>query len=229
MNTSKLVAKAHISQSEAVQLKVGNEAELQLAGLDEPIKGKVMLISPALDPGSTTIEVWVEAIKPNPALKPGMSVQINAIAKSVDDAFVVPASTVYKTPEGADFVMVAGSDEKAHQTKVKVGIRTKELAEIESGLKEKDPVITVGGYALPDGTKIKIEETPPAEAEPGREGADGKEGPAGNDTGKDGGEAGDKGDSAKTDKKSGDKPAEKPAEKPAQKPASKPAPAKGKE
>jgi HlyD family secretion protein len=229
MNTSKLVAKAHISQSEAVQLKVGNEAELQLAGLDEPIKGKVMLISPALDPGSTTIEVWVEAIKPNPALKPGMSVQINAIAKSVDDALVVPASTVYKTPEGADFVMVAGSDEKAHQTKVKVGIRTKELAEIESGLKEKDPVITVGGYALPDGTKIKIEETPPAEAEPGKEGADGKEGPAGNDTGKDGGEAGDKGDSAKTDKKSGDKPAEKPAEKPAQKPASKPAPAKGKE
>jgi HlyD family secretion protein len=229
MNTSKLVAKAHISQSEAVQLKVGNEAELELAGLDEPIKGKVMLISPALDPGSTTIEVWVEAIKPNPALKPGMSVQINAIAKSVDDALVVPASTVYKTPEGADFVMVAGSDEKAHQTKVKVGIRTKELAEIESGLKEKDPVITVGGYALPDGTKIKIEETPPAEAEPGKEGADGKEGPAGNDTGKDGGEAGDKGDSAKTDKKSGDKPAEKPAEKPAQKPASKPAPAKGKE
>jgi HlyD family secretion protein len=229
MNTSKLVAKAHISQSEAVQLKVGNEAELQLAGLDEPIKGKVMLISPALDPGSTTIEVWVEAIKPNHALKPGMSVQINAIAKSVDDALVVPASAVYKAPEGgADFVMLAGSDEKAHQTKVKVGIRTKELAEIESGLKEKDSVITVGGYALPDGTKIKVEEAPPAEAEPGKEGEDSKEGAAGKDTEKDSGAAGDKGDSAKTDEKSG-KPAEKPAEKPAQKPASKPAPAKGKE
>lgn len=157
MNTSKLIAKAHIAQDEAVQLKVGDAAELNLAGQDEPIKGRVMLISPALDPGSTTIEVWAEAIKPGPALKPGMNVSIEAIAKSVKDALVVPASAVYKSPESGDYVLLAGSDGKAHLTQVKLGIRSKELAEIQSGLKEGDSVITVGGYALPDGTKIKIE------------------------------------------------------------------------
>jgi HlyD family secretion protein len=175
MNTSKLVAKAHVSQMEAVLLKDGNPAELQLAGLEEPIKGRVMLISPALDPGSTTVEVWVEAIKPNPALKPGMSVQIIATAKSVEDALVVPANAVYKTPEGSDFVLLAGTDGKAHQTKVKVGIRNAELAEIQSGLKENDSVITTGGYALPEGTKIKIEAAPPAEAEGAKEGDAGKD------------------------------------------------------
>jgi hypothetical protein len=158
--------------------------------------------------------VWVEAIKPNPALKPGMSVQINAIAKSVEDALVVPANAVYKIPEGTDFVMLAGSDGKAHQTKVKVGIRTKELAEIESGLKEKDSVITVGGYALPDDTKIKIEEAPPADAELGKEG----------DSGKDAAGSSDKADGASKTEKA---PAENKA--PAEKPASKPAPLKGKE
>jgi hypothetical protein len=59
-----------------------------------------------------------------------------------------------------------------------VGIRNKELAEIQSGLKENDPVITAGGYALPDNTKITIEKSPaPAEGE--KEGADQKPDAAG--------------------------------------------------
>jgi HlyD family secretion protein len=167
MNTSRLIAKAHISQTEAVLLKVGNKAEIELPGLDEPIKAKVTLISPALDPGSTTIEVWVESSKPNPALKPGMNARVNVIAKSEEDALVVPASAVYKSEDAGEYVMLAGSDKKAHLTKIKVGIKNKELAQIESGLKENDSVITVGGYALPDGTQIQIEATPAAEPEKG--------------------------------------------------------------
>ena len=172
MDTSKLIAKAHIAQDEAVELKVGDAAELSFEGLDEPIKGRVMLISPALDPGSTTIEVWFEAIKPGAALKPGMNVSIEAVAKSVKNALVVPASAVYKNPEAGDYVLLAGSDGKAHLVKVKVGIRSKELAEIQSGLKEGDSVITVGGYALPDGTKIKIEAAPPTEGDAAKDSAD---------------------------------------------------------
>jgi HlyD family secretion protein len=163
MNTSKLIAKAHISQNEAVQLSVGNPAEFVVAGIEEPIEGYVTLISPALDPGSTTIEVWVEASKPNPALKPGMNVRINATAKSVKDALVVPAGAVFKTPDTGDYVLLAGSDKKAHQAKVRVGLRTKELAEIQSGIKENDQVITQGGYAVPDGTKITVEAAPEKE------------------------------------------------------------------
>ena len=172
MDTSKLIAKAHIAQDQAVELKVGDAAELSFEGLDDPIKGRVMLISPALDPGSTTIEVWIEAIKPGRELKPGMNVSIEAVAKSVENALVVPASAVYKNPETGDYVLLAGSDGKAHLVKVKVGIRSKELAEIESGLKGGDSVITVGGYALPDGTKIKIEAAPPTESEAAKDSAD---------------------------------------------------------
>jgi HlyD family secretion protein len=168
MNTSKLIAKAHISQREAVQLKVGDAAELHLAGVDEPIKGKVSLVSPALDPGSTTIEVWIEAIKPPPTLKPGMNASIEATAKSAKDALVVPRSAVFKSAEGSEFVMLAESDGKAHQMDVKVGIANKEFEQILSGVKEGDSVITSGGYALPDKTKITVEKAPtPADTERG--------------------------------------------------------------
>ena len=177
MNISKLIAKGHIPQSEAAQLKVGNPAQLKVPGMDDPIEGKVTLVSPALDPGSTTIEVWVEAKKPNPGLRPGITVQVAMTAKTVKDAVVVPAAAVYKNPEGnGNYVLVAGTDDKAHMKPVQVGIRNGEDAQIASGINAGDPVITSGGYAVPDGTKIKIEKPEaPEKAEGDKAGADKKD------------------------------------------------------
>ncbi len=169
MDVSKLIAKGHIPQSEAALLKVGNAAEIKVPGMDEPVAGKVTLVSPALDPGSTTIEVWVESSKPNPALRPGITVQLAMTVKTDKDALVVPAAAVFKNPEGgADYVLLAGTDNKAHLKTVHLGIRSADEAEIVSGIKEGDPVITSGGYAVPDGTKIKIEKP----ESPEKEGAD---------------------------------------------------------
>ncbi len=60
METSTLLAKAHIAQSLAQQMKVGGEAQIQVPGVDGPVPAKVSLISPALDPGSTTVEIWLK-------------------------------------------------------------------------------------------------------------------------------------------------------------------------
>ena len=160
MDISRLIAKAHIAQSEAAGLKVGNPAQLQVAGLSEPIEGRVNLVSPALDPGSTTIEVWVESNKPNEALKPGMTVQIRITDRSDKNALVVSAPAVFKNDDGADYIVLAGTDGHAHFKAVSIGIRNPDLVQITDGINEGDPVITSGGYALPDKTHIKIEANP---------------------------------------------------------------------
>jgi HlyD family secretion protein len=165
MNTSRIIAKAHIPQSDAALLRINDPAELKVSGLDDPVKGRVSLVSPALDPGSTTVEVWTEVRKPDPALKPGMTVQVSMTAKTAKDAVVVPASAIFKSAEGADYVLIAGSDEKAHQKTVQVGICSADQAQIVSGINPGDAVITAGGYAVPDGTQIKIEKPAPSESE----------------------------------------------------------------
>lgn len=171
MNLSRLIAKSHIPQAEAATLKVGDAAQVKVAGLDEPVNSKVTLVSPALDPGSTTIEVWVEAAKPNPALKPGMTVQLAIISKTVKDAIVVPANAVFKSPEGeADYVVLAGADQKAHWQTVELGVRNANTVQVVKGLHAGAPVITSGGFGLPDNTKIKIEA--PEEQAKGDEKAD---------------------------------------------------------
>jgi HlyD family secretion protein len=87
-----------------------------------------------------------------------MTVAVSMVSKTAKDAIVVPADAVFKTDEGANYVLVAGADEKAHQKKVQVGIRSAERAQVLSGINAGDPVITTGGYGIPDGTQIKVEE-----------------------------------------------------------------------
>jgi len=167
MDLSKLIAKAHIAQTAAVALKAGDPAEMQLPGVEDKVKGRVSLISPAVDPGSTTIEVWVETSKPGSALKPGMTVQVQIAAATAKDALAVPASAVYKNADGTSFVLVVGTDEKAHVKTVETGIRSATQVQILSGIKEGEAVITSGGYALPDNTLIKVESPAPAEKDAG--------------------------------------------------------------
>jgi RND family efflux transporter MFP subunit len=157
MDISALVAKAHIPQIDAAQVKVGDAAQIRIEGEDEPVTSRVTLISPALDPGSTTVEVWVETRKPSAAVKPGMTVNIEITAKTVKNAIAVPSNTIFKNADGASYVLVAGTDKKAYQKVVQVGVRNSELTQITSGIDAGDSVIVSGGYAVPDGTAIEIE------------------------------------------------------------------------
>jgi multidrug efflux pump subunit AcrA (membrane-fusion protein) len=178
MDISSVIAKAHIPQSEAAVLKVGDKGTITVPGVGEPIEGKVTVISPALDPNSTTVEVWVEAKNPKHALKPGTSVQLSLAAQTVKDALVVPVSSVITAADGTSAVMLAGADGRAHQKPVKLGIRNGDDIQILEGVTASDKVIATGAYGLPDKTKIKIEaaDSSAAESAEGSKASDGSKG-----------------------------------------------------
>jgi multidrug efflux pump subunit AcrA (membrane-fusion protein) len=167
MDLSRVTARAHIPQKDAFLLKVGDPATIDISGLDKPTEGKVTLVSPALDPNSTTVEVWVQAKNPDQTLKPGTSVRLSMVAETVPDAVVVPASAVLTAADGSATVMVIGSDQHARQLAVKVGIRQDENVQILDGLKEGQSVVASGAYGLPDNTKVSVEAAKEKETEKG--------------------------------------------------------------
>jgi HlyD family secretion protein len=164
MNTSHLIVKSHIAQSQAVTLKVGDAAHIQIAGVEDPVTAKVSLVSPALDPGSTTIEVWVETSKPPIELKPGMTVQVAVTAATAKNAVLVPKNSVVESPESGSFVLLAGKDGLAHQTPVQLGLRGPAETQIIKGVSAGDSVVVTGAYSIPDKTKIRIEAPAPTES-----------------------------------------------------------------
>lgn len=156
METSALIAKAHIAQSVTQQMKVGDEAAVQVPGIDKPVTAKVSLISPALDPGSTTVEIWLEVQNRDGALKVGTPVKVIITGKTVKDAWTIPESAVLTAQDGSKSVMVVGADSTAHKKSVTLGISDDGNVQVLSGLTPDDMVITVGGYGLDEGTKVKI-------------------------------------------------------------------------
>ena len=156
MDTTTLIAKAHIAQSVAQELKVGGKAEIQAPGVDKPVPAAISLISPALDPGSTTVEIWLKIDNRSGELKVGTPVKAAITGRTAADALTIPANAVQTADDGSKFVMVVGADGKAQKKPVTLGIVNQEDAQVTSGLTTADNVITVGAYALDPGTKVEV-------------------------------------------------------------------------
>ncbi|MCU1286081.1 MAG: secretion protein HlyD [Acidobacteriales bacterium] len=161
MDTSSIIAKAHISQVQAMQLKVNDPAEIVVTGA-EATSGKVTLISPALDPNSTTVEIWVTAPNKTQQLRPGSAAKVEIKTKQVQQALAVPLNAVV-VADGKSTVLVVEGD-AAHAREIQTGITDSAagLVQVVSGLKAGDVVVTNQAYGLPDKTKVKVEaaETP---------------------------------------------------------------------
>ena len=156
MDTSALLAKIHLSQPQAQLLKIGDPASVAVPGLPNPVPGKITLVSPALDPGSTTVEVWVRLENPKGTLRPGTAVHVSIAGRTAPKAIVVPSESIVIASSGKSTVMVIGSDGVAHQTPVETGIADAGLTQILTGLPAGQQVVTTGAASLDDGTHVKI-------------------------------------------------------------------------
>ena len=156
MDTSSLLAKVHLSQTLAQRLSVGDDATVIIPGVDTPAPAKVSLISPALDPGSTTVEVWLRVDNSGGKYKAGTPVRTSITGRTVSKAIKVPLSAVLTAQDGSKSVMVVGDDGIAHKKVVELGINDGQDVQVTKGLNGSETVITTGAYGMDDGTKVKV-------------------------------------------------------------------------
>jgi multidrug efflux pump subunit AcrA (membrane-fusion protein) len=156
MDTSTLIAKTHIAQGLAQQMKMGDKASVSVPGVTDPVPAKVSLISPALDPGSTTVEVWLQIGNQAGRLKVGTPVKVSITGKTVAEAWKIPAAAVLTAQDGSKSVMVVGDDGTAHRKPVTLGIEDADDVQVTGGLGATDLVISGGAYGLDEGTKVKV-------------------------------------------------------------------------
>lgn len=163
VDISQVVARANIPVKEASAIQVGKPA--RITGPDGDLAGKVTVVSPAVDPNTTTVEVWVQVANPGEKLKPGANVHVAIIAETIQDTIVVPASALLNADDGGQKVMVVSSDSVAHERRISVGVRQGDRVQIVSGLQEGDQVVTSGGLGLDDKAKVTIQQPKPEEDE----------------------------------------------------------------
>lgn len=170
VDISQVVARANVPVKDATAIKPGRPA--RITGPDGDIPAKVTVVSPTVDPNTTTVEVWVQAANPGEKLKPGGTVRVAIIAETIEDTIIVPASALLNSDDGTPKVMIVTPESKARERRVSVGVRQGKRVQIVSGLQEGDKVVISGGLGLEDKAKVVVlqpkaeEEDEPTDEEP---------------------------------------------------------------
>jgi multidrug efflux pump subunit AcrA (membrane-fusion protein) len=154
VDISQVVARANVPVKDAAAVRVGRPATI--TGPEGVLTGKVTVVSPSVDPSTTTVEIWVQAENPEEKMKPGGTVRVSIRADLIQDTVLVPAAALLNSDEGGEKVMIVDKDSKAHERKVTVGIREGNRVQILGGVNPGEKVVTSGGLGLDDKAKVTI-------------------------------------------------------------------------
>jgi RND family efflux transporter MFP subunit len=117
--------------------------------------GRVVAVTPAVDPSTNLGLVRIEVPNRRGLLRLGMFLTIEAPIETHRSALVLPAEAVYHDQENRTVVYrVEGGTAVA--TPVELGIETRHRDEVLSGVTAGETVVRTGGYGLGERTRIKI-------------------------------------------------------------------------
>jgi RND family efflux transporter MFP subunit len=152
MDLTRLAVTAEIPAAEAAGLKAAAEAQVMA---EPPVATKLSFVSPTVDAKSGT--VLVRALLPGDSgLRPGQFVPLRVVTTVHTNCLVAPRESVVTDEDGQTVIAIVTGD-NAKQRPVKTGLREGGLVEVEGdGLKEGITIVTVGAYALPKETKIRV-------------------------------------------------------------------------
>lgn len=160
-----------IPEQSLPMIKLGQTIKLG-QGMDSlDFAGVITGIDPKIDPSTRLVSVRAEVENPDHMLTPGQFVQVRVELPTEDNIITLPQTTIVTSLYG-DYVFAVRPAEKkegedssegenlvAQQVFVKIGRRFGEVAEITSGIKEGDVIITAGQNKLTAGISVKIDNT----------------------------------------------------------------------
>jgi RND family efflux transporter MFP subunit len=122
---------------------------------EKKFSGRVVAVSPAVDPATGVGLVRIRLPNPGGLLRLGVFLSAEISVETHERALVVPPQAIYRDDAGQPRVFTV-SGTSATASPVELGIETKDRVELLSGAKEGDTVILTGGYGLGDKATIQV-------------------------------------------------------------------------
>ena len=149
------------------KLAIGQQATIMVKSYpDKSFKGKIIKISPILDPLTRMVEVEVLIDNPQHKLKPGMYAEILVTTGILDNFIVIPRyatleNITVESSEGKDvlsknYYVYIIKDGKAEQRKLQVEYVNHENIAVKNGLEISEQIVISGQNNLRDGIAVTI-------------------------------------------------------------------------
>ena len=147
-------ADADIYQSDLPYVKMGMPVELTLPyWANNTFTGKVVFLSPTLDPETRTLKARMEIANHDLLLKPEMYANAR-LRYELGEKLAVPEAAVMRTGERS-YAFKDGSDGKLIPVEVQLGTRSDGWYELISGLNEGDRVVTSANFLVDSESSMK--------------------------------------------------------------------------
>lgn len=155
VDLSRLELEATLSAADSVQVRVGQDAVLQIEGSSRPVSAKVARINPTAQVGSRSVLAYL-ALGDAAGLRQGLFAQ-GTLGTGRTSALAVPVSAV-RTDKPAPYVQVVESNQVAHKS-VEPGVRGEAGMEAMVAVKGVAPgaLVILGNIGpLREGTAVKF-------------------------------------------------------------------------
>ncbi|MEI6733437.1 MAG: efflux RND transporter periplasmic adaptor subunit [Comamonadaceae bacterium] len=161
VDLSRLELEASLSATESMDLRLGQNAVLQIEGSARPVNARVVRINPSAVAGSRAVVAYL-AVDPAPGLRQGLFAQ-GTLSTGRLQTLAVPLSAV-RTDKPQPYVQLVDKQQVRHQT-VELGARGEMDAQAMvavKGVSEGAKVVAGSVGTLRDGTPIKFTSVPAA-------------------------------------------------------------------
>jgi RND family efflux transporter MFP subunit len=155
VRTDALELAATIPARYASNVRTGQLARFTADG--RTIEGRVVRVSPTIDPATRSITVYVQVANPSGTLKGGTFVSGRVVGRAIPQALVIPGAAIRQSESGSPYVYTIEGETVA-QKEVQIGIvdDATGIVEITSGLEEGDRVIVGNVGTLGRGMQVRV-------------------------------------------------------------------------
>ncbi|MBY6188435.1 efflux RND transporter periplasmic adaptor subunit [Marinobacter hydrocarbonoclasticus] len=144
----------HLPERELPRIRLGQEAELTVEGLQQVRLATVLRIAPVVDPETGTFKITLSVDNQEGILKAGMLSRARVRFDTHHDTLVVPRMALVRQDLGhAVFVI---NDGQAQSRAVQLGYEDGERVEILEGLEAGEQVVVRGQHQLKDDAQVEV-------------------------------------------------------------------------
>lgn len=154
VNTRQLEAVMNVPEREMARIKSGMPVKMIVDAIPgQAFEGRVDRVSPVMDSGTGTFRV-TSAFDGMQVLRAGMFGRIEIVYDQRSNVLTIPRTALLDDESEASVYVVRNN--KAARVVIKTGYSNGEIAEVISGLKAGDKVITAGKVAVRNGSEVTV-------------------------------------------------------------------------
>lgn len=151
--SARVRVRASVNDADLQYVKVGAAGAIAVpAWPDTVFAGRVTKVAPVLDPFSRTASVELVVDNPGRQLVPGMSASVRLVLEELAGVVTVPLTALF--PDGEARIAIV-ADSVVEMRVVETGLRGDRLAELRSGVREGEAVVTTGKERVGDGDRVR--------------------------------------------------------------------------